>query len=155
TPAGRLHCATRGGKRTHTTRRTLESASLLQNLHVDRGGVLRRAMHLLACNLKVGVLRFEDVGHELLWVAIDEWEPGALDLHHDLVPLAETMMVPVQVDEVSIHRARHDRLGFFKTLAEPRTHRFTADEQLKTSQVRVLLHLFRIDIDEANDPIAV
>ena len=52
------------------------------------------------------VLGLEDVRHERLRVAVDQGEPGALDLHHDLVPLLEAVIVPVQVDRVFLDRGR-------------------------------------------------
>ncbi len=45
--------------------------------------------------LEVTLLRVVDI-NELLWVAVHEWEPGALYLHHDLVPLL-VMPPPVAV----------------------------------------------------------
>src|SRR5438067_290243 len=69
----------------------------------DVRGEPRRAPDALPGDLEVGVLRLEDVRHILLRVAVDQWEPGALHLHHDLVPLAETVVVAVQVDGVLRH----------------------------------------------------
>ena len=57
--------------------------------------------------LKIAVLRFKDVGNEFLRVTVDQGKPAALNLHHDLVPFAETVMAPVQVDGVLLHFARY------------------------------------------------
>src|SRR5262245_28120991 len=105
-------------------------------------------MHLLAGGLKVVVPSFKDIADVFLRVPVNQGKPAALNLHHDLVPLAETMMAPVEVNLVLIYLARHHRLGLLKTLAEAGTYRFAADQELKTSHARILVHLFRIDIDK-------
>ena len=67
---------------------------------------------------KSDVLRLEDVRHELLRIAVDQREPRALHLHHDLVPLPEPVMLHVQVDRVLLHLVRRDRLRLLEALAE-------------------------------------
>src|SRR5579871_6580756 len=128
---------------------------LLEKLHVDRGRILRRMMYLLTGGLIIVILGFKDIGDIFLRISVNQGEPTALNLYHDLVPLAETMMAPVQIDFVLIHLPRHYRLGLFKTLSETSTHRFAADQKLKASHARILFYLFGIHIDQANDPIAV
>ena len=40
---------------------------------------------------KIFLLSLEDIRYVFLWVSIDEWEPGALDMDHDFVSTAEGM----------------------------------------------------------------
>jgi len=61
-------------------------------------------VHTLACSLIVRRLGIEDIGNESLRVAIDQREPGALDLHKDLVPLLEAVIGPVKVDRVFLDK---------------------------------------------------
>ena len=56
-------------------------------------GALAAAEDALRRRLKVRVSRQEDIRHEALRVAIDQREPGALDLHHDPVARTEHVIV--------------------------------------------------------------
>src|SRR5437764_554282 len=114
-----------------------------------------RAMYALLRRLEVAVLRLEDVPHERLRIAVDQWKPRALHLHHDLVPLAKAVMAPVQVDRVLVDLPHRDRLGLLEALAETGTHRLAADEELVAAHRRVLLVVLRIDVDKTNDEVAV
>ena len=45
----------------------------------------------LASFREVSLIRQKDIRDELLRVPVNEWEPGALHMHHDSVPLLESM----------------------------------------------------------------
>src|SRR6266545_5150620 len=91
-------------------------------------GKPRRTIHALLGDLEVGVCGLEDVRDILLRIAVVEREPGALHLHHDLVPLAEAVMAPMQIDSVFIDFVRSDRLRFLEALAKTSTDRLAADK---------------------------
>ena len=50
---------------------------------------------------KIRCLRLENVRNERLRVPINYWEPRALDLHHQPVPLEERVILRVQAESVS------------------------------------------------------
>src|SRR5712692_8192846 len=52
----------------------------------------RRAINSLRRLPVVGLLRFKDIRHEHLRVAIDNRKPAALHLHHDMVPFLENVI---------------------------------------------------------------
>jgi hypothetical protein len=52
-------------------------------------------MHLLTGGLKILVPGFKDIADVFLWISVNQGKPAALHLHHDLVTLLETVMVPV------------------------------------------------------------
>ena len=106
-----------------------------QHLHADMRRILRRTIDTLSRRLEVAVAGLEYVRHIFLRVAIDQRKPGALHLHHDLVPLAKTVMTPVQIDRVFVDLIGNDRFGFRKTLAKTGPHRLAADEQLVAAQM--------------------
>ncbi len=112
-------------------------------------------MHLLIGCSKVAVLGFEDIRNEFLRVAVDQGEPSAADLDHDLVPLLEAVVAPVQIDRVFFYLARYDRLRFFQALAESAASRFPADELLKAAQFTILGIIIGIHVDQAYDPVAI
>src|SRR5579864_5396618 len=74
----------------------------------------RRAVDALPRPLEITVLGLKNVGHIFLRVAVDQREPGAVDLHHDAVAFPEAVMVPVQVDGVFVHFFGDDRLGLLE-----------------------------------------
>src|SRR5438093_831105 len=65
---------------------------------LDERRRLSRPEHTLRGRAEVGVLRGVDVRHECLRVAVDEREPGALDLHANPVSLEKTVILRVHVD---------------------------------------------------------
>ena len=75
-----------------------------------------RAMNALFGRLEVFRFGLENVFHVFLRVAVDDGEPGALHLHHDLVPLAEIVIGPVQVDRDSVASLGASGSGFSKLL---------------------------------------
>jgi len=64
--------------------------------------------------LVVRFLRFENIRHELLWIAIVKREPGALHLDHDAMARLEDVVGGVQVDRERRNFIGRDRLGFFE-----------------------------------------
>src|SRR5262249_40607811 len=60
-------------------------------MHLEPRRMLRRVVDLLRGFLEVARTRRVDVD-KLLRVAVDEREPGALDLHHDAVPGAKRVV---------------------------------------------------------------
>ena len=51
----------------------------------------------LCCFLKIGINAKFVIRYELLLVARDQWEPGALDLHHNAVALKESVIIGVEI----------------------------------------------------------
>src|SRR6266571_4690792 len=96
----------------------------------------RRAMDTLLGGLEVRVLGLEDVGYVLLRIAVDQGEPCALHLDHDLVPLAEAVVAPVQIELVLVYLVGRYRLRLLEALAEPGPNRLAADEELVAAHAR-------------------
>src|SRR5260221_5715698 len=85
--------------------------------------------HALGGLFEVFRLRVRNL-HKRLWIAICKREPRTLDLHHNSVPPAESV-VHVWHRKIQLrHFPRRQRLWFLPAISESRAHRFTAQELL-------------------------
>ena len=85
--------------------------------------------------------RFPEVGflcgsdlHEGLRIAIDQGEPGALDLDHDRVAGPECVRDVLETEADRSWLVGHEWLGRGKTVAKPATHHIAADKLLVATQ---------------------
>src|SRR5574340_257934 len=112
------------------------------------------------------ILGLEDIVHELLRIAVDQREPRALHLHHDLVSLQEGMVVGVQAEPVLQRLVRRDGLRLLKAVAEASAEDLVGDDELVPAAERGVgiagaaaflfrLVIFWVDIDQLHDPVAV
>src|SRR5262249_35528838 len=92
-------------------------------------------------------LRFEDVAHEFLRVAVIEREPSALDLHHDAVTFLEYVIRGVQVYGKRRDGVWRDWLGLFERVAIAAAENFVGNHQFESGKLPILRHAFGIDID--------
>ncbi len=67
----------------------------------------------MGCRAEIFLLSLEDIWNVFLWVSIDEWEPGALDMDHDFVSTAEgmTQIVEFELDAGRFVGVHCDRFG--------------------------------------------
>src|SRR5215510_3123316 len=89
-----------------------------------------RPIHALRRRAEIGVLRFEDVRHERLRIAIDQREPRALHLNADLVALHEAITLCVQIDRELFGLVRRDCFGLLEALAEAAAEDVVSDHEL-------------------------
>ena len=85
--------------------------------HLESRTHVIRAVDALRRLLKVRLLCVVDVD-KVLWVTIHQWEPGTLDLHHDAVACAESM---VGVRQRKVHASGLvwcERFGFLEIISE-------------------------------------
>jgi len=73
-------------------------------------------LNVLGGLLVVGLLGLENVGYELLRVAIVHGEPGALHLHHDAVAFLEDVIRGVQIDRKGLTSPGFRGSGFSNEL---------------------------------------
>ena len=92
-----------------------------------RGGVLPVSKDALRRGLKVWIRGLEDVGNELLRIAVDHWEPRALNLDHDAMTFPKHVVVREQIDVVFDRLVWADRFGLFETIAESPTQHVGRD----------------------------
>ena len=90
----------------------------LENLQLNPALGFGFVINLVGCFDKVFGLGFENVVHVLLRVAVNQRKPGALDVHHDPVPLLEGMADVLKWQINFRHLARHEWLRFFVAVAE-------------------------------------
>ena len=67
---------------------------------------------------EVGIFRREDVGDEALGVAVDDGEPGRLDLDHDAVAAAEDVVYLMKGDGEFEGLVGGEGFGFVEAVAE-------------------------------------
>ena len=84
----------------------------------------------LRCDLEIFCLCLEDIGHKLLRIAVDEWEPCALDLNADSVALQEDMVRGVKIDTVLHYAVTRYWFWPFKALSETATKNLVRDDKL-------------------------
>ncbi len=96
----------------------LTASSALDNRKLHTRGRRRRPIDLLRRHLKIPFLRVEYIRHELLRVAVDDREPGALYLYHYLMALFKYVISSMQVDSISFYLAGSYGLRFGKTVPE-------------------------------------
>src|SRR5262249_24322404 len=101
-----------------------------QHVHMHRRGMLARAVHPLRRANEVTFLREENVRYVPLRVAVNEWEPGAANLHHDAMTRAEGVEHILQLERHLGWLIRRERLGPGVTAAEAAANRFAADHHL-------------------------
>src|SRR5687767_11561718 len=104
-------------KRATRTLRSFSGVSARQQVDDQSRRVLGGAIDAVFRLLEVRLVRLVDVD-ELLRIPVDQGEPGALDLHHNAVPLTEGM---ANVRKLPLHiRDFTGRQGlrFFKTVSK-------------------------------------
>ena len=89
-----------GSRQVSTSANKRPQSSLLVRDHryLDVRRILFRTVDSLNSLLIIGRLCFENVWHVFLRVAINDREPGALDLHHDAVAFLEHVIVGVEIN---------------------------------------------------------
>src|SRR6188474_2075953 len=88
---------------------------LFQNIQRQMRAILPGVIDALSGFLEIGLTRFVNVD-KLLWIAIDEREPGALYLHHDSVANLKRV-VHVRHCELNLrYLVGNHCLGLFKTV---------------------------------------
>src|SRR5258706_13593856 len=66
-------------------------------LHLDPRWIRRGAPDPMGLGFEIALFRLENVRHPGLRIAIDNWKPAALDLHHHLVALLKSIALGVEV----------------------------------------------------------
>src|SRR6187402_185938 len=99
--------------------------------------LLARSKYPLRGLLKIGILCEEDIRHELLRIAVDEREPGALHLDHDPVSFLEHVVVGRESDLVMLYRIRRNRLRLFKTIAITSAEDVARDHKFVSAHCRI------------------
>src|SRR6185437_2609391 len=69
-----------------------------KNREHDARRKLLRTVDALSGLLKVGLLRFKNIGDKFLRIAVNDGEPGALHLNHEAMALLENVIRRVQID---------------------------------------------------------
>src|SRR5262249_390962 len=87
---------------------------------------IRRPVYALRRLVEIGFLGVVDV-HERLGIAVHQWEPAALNLHHDAVARAEGVVAVLQPELHARRLTGGERLGFLKAIAELAAHHIPAD----------------------------
>src|SRR6266852_9078605 len=82
-----------------------------RNLHA--GWIFCRPVNLLRGCLIIRFLRFKNIRHELLRIAVVQRKPRALNLHHTAMALLEHVIGRVQIDGVRSNLTGHDGLWLF------------------------------------------
>ena len=71
------------------------------------------------------------------------------------MPLQEGVIVGVQVDGVFGHFIRRHRLGIGEAFSKARAEYFVRDHELVAAHLGVFRIVFRINVDQLHDPVAV
>src|SRR3954468_2649750 len=71
--------------------------------------------------------------HELLWVAVGQWEPAALDLDHQAMPFFERMRHIRQFKFYLLDLIGFKCFRYTKAFAKTATHNFTTYQHLITT----------------------
>ena len=119
------------------------------------GGMRLGAEDALGRRPVVRGLGQEDVLDEGLRIPVDEREPGALHLDHDLVALEKAVVGPVEVDREIRDPVGDERLGLFEARPEPAAKDLVGDHQLVSAHRRLGRVILGIDVDELDHPVAV
>src|SRR4051794_37433626 len=121
---------------------TARPAQSTSSLHpeLDSGSVTRCMPDSMCLGLKVRCLGPEDVGHPRLRIPVVQWEPGALDLHHEPVALPEGVALLVQVHRKAQRtvRLKWPRLGEALPITSP--YDLVRHHELVTTLVPVFRH---------------
>src|SRR5437763_111576 len=88
-----------------------------QYLDSERRSRIGRAIDALSCFVKVFGFGGGNID-EALWVAVHQWKPCALDLHHQAMIAAEGVKDVGNRELDFCDFARFERLWFFKAVAE-------------------------------------
>src|SRR5580704_6119686 len=109
---------------TFADNRPLVARSCRRKRKHDSRRIFLGAVDSLSRLLIVRFLRFEDVGYKFLRIAVDDREPGALDLHHDAMALFENVIRGVQINRERRDRVWRDGFWFFEGFAEAPAENF-------------------------------
>src|SRR5580698_7340704 len=96
-----------------------------QYVGFDARGLALTVVHVLRGANKVGRFRIGNV-QERLRIAIGEREPGALNLHHDAMAAAKSVVHVLHCEGHFLDLAGDERLRRFKTVAEFSAEWFSA-----------------------------
>src|SRR5688500_4608644 len=114
--------------------------------------MIGRPIHALSGFAEVFRLGQEDVGNELLGVAIDERKPGALHVHHQPMPLLKPMQHIEKLDANLSGLPRLKRLGLFIALAKSSSKHLASDHHLIGWQRRRLGGVWKY-VDQLHDEV--
>src|SRR3954452_15309257 len=122
---------------------------------LDEAGFAGAVVDLLLC-LAI-VLRFcpENIRDEGLRIAVIEWEPARLHLHHNAVPGQKDVISGWQVEPVQQRLARSNRLRGLEALAIPTTKDIRRYHPLITAHLRLPGDFVGVDVDELDHPVGV
>ena len=103
------------------------SKHLLQHANFDVARIPFGSIHAVGDLDEIVFVRFEDVRHVLLRIAVDEGEPRALDVYHDAVsPLERVQNIP-QFKRNFGDLIGHERFGLLIAFPETSAKDFGAD----------------------------
>src|SRR5215510_11721138 len=86
------------------------------NRQLNAGSVGLRSEHALCGGDVIRILRLENVLDIFLRITINHWEPGALNLNHDLVSLLETVILMYEINVELGHLVGSQRFRFIKAI---------------------------------------
>ncbi len=128
--------------------------------HPDPGRIIGGAVNAVGLLLEVLLGGLPDVT-ERLGIPVEQREPGALDVDHDPVALAEGVGDIGELEGDFGHFSGHKGLGFFETIAEFPPDDVPADEPLVVAHPDVqgiVLGVRRVpgvDVDDFDHPVGV
>ena len=120
-----------------------------QHLYRNFGRRVPLSQHSMNGLLEIRFASFIDV-HELLRIAVHQWEPSALHLNHDPVPTAKRVEKIVHTVFHFRHLARREWLRFRKTIAKFAAENFSSNQHLKTGKRRLADRRFRVILNFRN-----
>jgi hypothetical protein len=85
----------------------------------------------------------EYVFYEPLGIAIDQWKPCALHLHHDSVTLLERMVHSMKINGVCFRLIGPERFGQLETFSETSSENLACDHPFVTAHWRIVGRFFR------------
>src|SRR5277367_639345 len=103
---------------------------------LDKARLARRVVNALRALAVVLRLRVEDVRHEGLWIAVVQWKPGGLHLHHEAVSGQEYVIRRRQREAIGERNVGFDRLRLVEAFAISAAQDIHRNSQLITPELR-------------------
>ncbi len=120
------------------------SNELFQNLHLQTAGLGGGVVDPVGGFGKIRFGGLVDVIYVLLRIAVHQWEPCTLHLHHNPVAFFEGMEHILQTESNVGHFIGFERLRLLKAIPEAAPHDFAAYHLLVVGQYNVFIGHLRV-----------
>src|SRR6266508_2699892 len=117
--------------------------------------MLTRTKHFLGYWLKIRLPRKENVRNKSLGISIDHRKPRALNLDHNSMALLKGVIVCGESDLVVVNCVCDQGFRLLETHPVATSKDISRNHQLEPAHALVCFKLFRINVDELNDPVAI